>query len=256
MIFQFLSPILADIGTWIPIIVIAFMFINWIMNLASGKTNQSQRVGRHAQAPRPREGRLQGEIDVFLEQVRGKSVPHKAAKGTVDEPLEIVEVEELRHLVRPRRLKQFENNELQLVTDERQQPKRKPGVRIAERQGPGSQDLGDSLRQHVASRMKEGRVASHVQQHLDHDVDQSVLEHLGSFSAEKQTVFAEKQTVTVPRISAGSASITPSGIVRLLRDPVGIRQAGLVSEVLRRPRPLRGPWATVLDPGAHSCSTV
>jgi len=242
VIFQFLSPILADIGTWIPIIVIVFMFINWIMNLASGKTNQSQRVGRRAQAPRPREGRIQGEIDVFLEQVRGKSVPHRAAKGTVDEPLEIVEVEELRHLVRPKRLKQFENNEssgphkvtqLQLVTDARQQPKRKPGARIAERQVPGSKNLGDNIRQHVARRMKAGRVTSHVQQHLDHDVDQSVSEHLGSFSA-------EKRTVTVPRISAGSASITPSGIVRLLRDPVGIRQAVLVSEVLRRPRPLRG----------------
>ena len=78
--------------------------------------------------------------------------------------------------------------------------------------------------------MRRGRIAQGVEEHLSHDVDKSVMQHLGTFGGR------EPRQAAKPRqdMLAG-----PSAIVELLKSRHGIRQAVILSEILSRPKTRR-----------------
>ncbi len=209
-----------DLSEVIGFVIAAFIALVSLLGFLKDKLQQAQPAdGNQPRRPaRQREGNLQSEIDRFLNEVGGKS-----SQRAREEPMEIIEVNESPRQ-RPRRVKAQSQAQKPAA-----QARRKPGAAIAEREGPGSDDLGSDVRQHVSEHMEKGRVARSVGRHLSHDVDQSVSRHLGKFAAEES------------RESAGGArairrSIDPAAIVNLLSSPAGILQAVIMSEILGRPK--------------------
>jgi hypothetical protein len=111
--------------------------------------------------------------------------------------------------------------------------KRKPGAEFADRHRAGRADLGSNVRSHLAEHMQTGTVDSSVQRHLAHNVNQSVVEHLGDTGGASPTA-GTAATVLRRRTSADAA-----GILHLLRSRQGIRQAILLNEILSRPKSRR-----------------
>ena len=93
-----------------------------------------------------------------------------------------------------------------------------------------SSQLGGDVRSHVSEHMEAGRITEHVATHLDHDVTEGVQQHLGAFGGDD----AERFEIIDQRRQQTSA--TARQIVDLLRDPNGVRQAILISEILSPPK--------------------
>lgn len=206
------------------IIFLVIAFISWIINLVSKNNDEAKAGGGRAPRPEPpRDGRLQNEIDIFLQEVSGQKKGN--ARVEEDIPMEIVEVEETpprRRNVRqqpPRR-----PSRRQEARETSASEHNRPGPGVAERQKPGSANLGGGVRQHVSEHLSSGDVESHVEEHLAHDVDQSVQQHLGQFSVGES-------------VDLGAPGTHP--LVSLLRSPSGMRQAILMGEILSPPKSQR-----------------
>ena len=219
---------------FIPILFVVIAFASWIFNLLS----QNKAKGRVDAGPKqpvgpPRDRRIQSEIDVFLKEIGGGRKIENAQDDEIF--IEIVPEEERAGRQRPRRsIQQRQRSpQPQPVTETPQaEPSihQLPGSDIAERKGPGSSGLGRNVRKHVSEHMREGMVAEHVQEHLAHDVNKSVRQHLGTSGRDQKT---QQQVDHSPKKS--------HAIVRLLHDPSGMRQAILLSEILSPPKGLRRP---------------
>ena len=216
------------------ILFLVISFAVWIFNLIS----QNKAKGRVDAGPRrpagpPRDRRVQNEIDVFLKEIGGGRKIEIAQDDDIF--IEIVPEEERIGTQRQRRLgrtfPQQRSLQPQPVTEmpEAQPPvHQRPGSGIAERKGPGSTNLGSDVRQHVSEHMRDGMVAEHVQQHLAHNVNQSVTQHLGTSRRDSKT---QQRVDPLPP--------SPLAIAKLLHNPSGMRQAILLSEILSRPKGLR-----------------
>lgn len=208
------GPVLAvDFGWVIFIVFIVIGILNTLLKAAGGK----QQPPAAPRPPRPGQGRLQNEIDAFLKQVRGKEAPD-------DVPIEIVPEQERRP--RPAGRRQQSKKPPQRPPrpkPQQSEPHDAPGSEIAARQSPGSRQLGEQVRSHHL----EANVGEHVNQYMDDRVDEGVADHLGAFSEGRRTA-----AVQLPRAAAGRTH----KLVSLLRDPVGVRQAIVLNEILSRPK--------------------
>lgn len=84
--------------------------------------------------------------------------------------------------------------------------------------------LGQGVRSHVSGYMQSDRIASEVKQDLASRIPSAVQADLGPASA----------------TAAGAPSPPPvHPVVRLLRDPQGVRQAIALQEILQKPKALR-----------------
>lgn len=230
-----LAPTLAaGIGDLVPVIFVIIAIIGAIMNWIGGAKKppgQPAVPNRPRRPPRPRDRRLQNEIDNFLQEITGKKVQQEEAVEVVD-----IEPPPPRRVARrpAGRPQPAANLQKTPPRPEPAQPHQKPGTGIASRKGPGSKDLGAGVKKHLAEHMQAGRVTSHVEQYLDHEIDAGVAAHLGAFSAEQS-----KQGKTLASVSVRAVPLAVS-VVGLLRDPVGVRQAIIASEILSPPKCRRG----------------
>ncbi|MEO1998750.1 MAG: hypothetical protein ABGZ17_26185 [Planctomycetaceae bacterium] len=122
-----------------------------------------------------------------------------------------------------RRPRRSEKQQLDRVDwDEESQPQ------LQRRQADASQQVeqGSSVAEHVEQHMNSSSIAEHVEEYLDHDVNQSVSEHLGGQTSSN-------------RETTGRQSGSISELRRMLRDPASIRKAIILSEVLMPPKALR-----------------
>ena len=208
----------ADIGDLVTVVIAIFIALASFISFLKDKLQKAkaQDVGQPV-APR-RDRSLQGEIDRFLQEVSGKSTERAQA-----EPIEIVEIEPSAARRDP------DSQSAGSSRSSAAPPHRSPGSGIAERKLPGSTNLGSSVREHVSQHMQSGRVAHLVEEHLSHDVDKSVMQHLGTFGDRKLRQAKPRQDV-----SGG-----PGAIVNLLKSRHGIRQAVILSEILSRPKTRR-----------------
>jgi hypothetical protein len=111
-------------------------------------------------------------------------------------------------------------------------------------------NLGRGVNEHVARNVPVGGgVAENVARHMSHDVDRSVQEHLGSFSAAVQA----SATVS-PSKQQRSAAV--DALKAAIHRPASIRQAILLVEVLARPKAMRRPGEDPLTVDRPSVRTA
>lgn len=220
-----MNPLLAaDPGTYITLIFVIIGFLGWIMNLTSNKNAPPPAAPARPRPPQPRaqarDERIQSEIDIFLQEVGGRKPARRAEprERIVEEPPE----PPARRLVE-RPAPQPTPEPVRTTT------LRREAVAKAEHR-VGSGDLGTTVREHVARYMETARIDQSVKQHLSTVIDRAVQQHLGSLGQEQAAQLAAAVDV---------AAKAPEGthpIVGLLRDPKGLRNAVLISEVLGPPR--------------------
>lgn len=214
--------IAVDFGTVITVVIIIIGFVSWVMQTITGQNKRPGAGGRPRQPPRPRDGRLQSEIDVFLQEVSGK----KPRSDEVE--IEIVPEPERRprrvvKQKRPQRPQKARRSETQ-----REKPRSRPGSKIAQRKGPGSEHLGEEVGDHADQ--LGGGVRSHLQEHMRDRVDERVETHLGSRRPAPEVV-----DLHLP----GTSLALAHEIITLLRDPAGVRRAIILNEILSPPKGLR-----------------
>ena len=204
--------LLADISDFVPLIVGAIALIGWIANKVKEAGGAAGGVGADVQdaAAGNDAGRVQAEIDRFLQQVRGGV--GQAAENAVERPVE------------PAR-----------------QPARQPepqAARSAESEGLskrhviGDRHIDTDVDDHVFAHLPKGRVADLVEEDLGHEVERSVSSHMGSAF--------DTDVEPAENWEDGGSGLTAEALVGLLSRPEGIRQAVVVQEILSRPKGRRG----------------
>lgn len=227
-----LVPILAAAGTFFSVVIALVSFAIWLWNQFNGNQNPPLAGGRPQ--PRPQMGKqdneLQNEIKRFLNNVMGQ-------KQNAEEELEvlIVEDDEVKRRNRSKARSKAGTSKRKseagdaFVEATEGPGEARPGGRIARRKGPGSTTLGSGVRQHVAEHMQEGRVVQHAQNHLAHGVAEKVQQDLGTFTGVVPAGAAA--TVTAARQTATAISVA-----KLMRDPVSLKEAFVLSLILARPK--------------------
>lgn len=228
------------VGTAITVAFVVITFIGWIINLVNSQAKPPA-PNRGNRPARPRSERVQAEIEQFMRE-QAKNL--QRSDETAPRPAEARKVEPKKPA--PRRTAQPQNRPPKPVAKSPRPPLRapappletrpaqeprlpRPGEGITERQSVGSKDLGQRVREHVHSTMQE-RVQSSASRYLTvGDVNSSVSQHLGTFSAERKQDSATSQLLAADRI------------LELLRTREGVRQAFILNEILQRPKFGRRP---------------
>lgn len=191
--------VLANIETVITVAILIISFLGWLVNLANEKAKPPQ-AGPAGPRPRPREQKMRNEIDIFLREVG-------AGRKNEDEvAVEVVPEDEIRRR--------------QPLADSRASLSDARESNLGEIGRPVLSDLGSGVRDHLSEHQAE-RVEQLVRQDLAPRVEPAVALGL----ARSAGAAAER----------GEGRLRRQNIVELLHDPVGVRQAILVSEILSPP---------------------
>jgi hypothetical protein len=213
------QPILADaVGQAITVAFVVISLIGWIINLVNAQAKPTA-PNRGNKPGRPRSERVQSEIEQFM---RDQAEKRKGGEER-PRPPEPKRQAPRRTAPQPART-QRQPQRVAPAPPPAPKPTR-PGESIAERKSVGSGNLGKGLRDHVRATMQE-RVQSGASQHLTHSVDQSVSQHLGTFSG---------QATKVESAAPESKALDASDILALLRTREGMKQAFILNEILQRP---------------------
>jgi hypothetical protein len=221
MLLPDVPPLLAaDPGTIIGLIVGALTLLGWIMNYANQK--QAQQPVQRPQRPRPQrpaDDRLQSEIDIFLEEVRG------GRRKLGEEPARSAPAG-------PRPAQRTERAAARPVEQRHLEPKLAPRVepRVAKRKRPGTPEDRSRVRPRVTEHISTDRIEAHAGQ-LGRGIEAAVQSHLGLLAAAQPAPAAPEAAAATP---AGQSAA--QRIRTMLREPEGVRQAVLISEILSRPR--------------------
>ena len=228
-----LNPILAAGGTAISILFLVIAFISWLWNVFNGNQN----VPGAGRLPQPQPGRkkveadLQQEINRFLKNVIGQK-----QEAAVEEDVEVLVVDDEDEKPRRQKPRSKSDPSKRKGAAVRTRPadaegpgESRPGGRIAKRKGPGSENLGSGVRQHVAEHMQEGRVLEHAQHVLANGVAEKVQKDLGTFTGLSPAGAAA--VVTTSRQTATALSVA-----KLMRDPVSLKEAFVLNLILERPK--------------------
>ncbi len=207
-------------GDIIVVIFVVLSILGWLTNIVAGKRKPPPPVrGQQPQRPAPaRDDRLSSEIEIFLEQVTGKKRAKPVPRASAPRTEQQRRPQRKRSQEAPRQAKPRSDEQ-----PRREREQRKP--KTADRTLDESKKLGSGVRSHLAEHMEEGLVVQEVEQHLTHDVNQSVREHLGAFDVDTSTGGTTR-----------SSSEAVKQVVRMLRNPVTVRQAILISEILSPPK--------------------
>ena len=227
------APLLAaDPGTIIGLIVGALTLLGWILNYANQKQVQQppvRRPNRPARPQRPADDRLQSEIDVFLEEVRGgrrKLADPHVRPAAAEAP---VRAERAVEALPPRRPAEQRHLEPKIT---RHLEPRVGQSRVGSRPGPARAErtrLRPRTEDAVPVERVEVPIAPPPSPH--NRVEDGVRSHLGLFTGGDAPAPVPVESTAAPQ--PGSFAQQVRG---LLRQPQGVRQAVLISEILARPR--------------------
>jgi hypothetical protein len=233
-----LPPLLAvDLDTIIFLLAGLFGVISWLYKVLTGQANQQPPVGNRQRPPvKPRDPQLQKEIDIFLEDVGQARKPMQpparpgAARGPMagggPRPARPAKALPQRGAGKPDVAAGTRRQ--QPAPQESTKARRvRPGQEVAQRQAPGSHNLGEGMQRHVQQYMAE-KISAEVKQHIANRVEQSVAEHLGS-------------APPIALAGATPALQAPAArIAQLMRNPESMRQAMIVNMVLAPRRRVTG----------------
>lgn len=223
------QPLLAfDLRFAIFLAFIAISIISWIMNQVKANQPPPAAPRKPPPAPRPRNDRIQQEIDTFLKEATGRRAPPQRVEVLEADDIEIVGSPAAAPARRPPQRKPTAARRPVAPPPPIAAPQR-PGQELAGRQLTSSSPIAQPR-----SRMDE-RVAAQSAQNLPHSVDQSVARHLGVFAAESSTSTGT-QARSGTRIARNSPAVS---LLAALRTPAGVQQAVMMQEILQKPRALR-----------------
>ncbi|HUG91478.1 MAG TPA: hypothetical protein VML55_11620 [Planctomycetaceae bacterium] len=217
----------ADPGMIVGLIVGALTLLGWILNYANQKQAQQPPINRPNRPARPQragDDRLQSEIDVFLEEVRG------GRRKLADEPGRQRPVAEA-----PRQGQRPPQQARRPIRPAAQQPLQPNVTSRVEPQIAGRKQDRSRIRSRVSEPVSSDRIEAHAVQ-LGRGVEASVESHLGRFAGGE----GPAASATTGAAAADSGSLAQQ-VRRMLSEPEGVRQAVLISEILSRHRPSRRP---------------
>ncbi|MGD9853577.1 MAG: hypothetical protein AB7U20_01370 [Planctomycetaceae bacterium] len=223
-----------DIGSLFAVAFLLISFIGWIMNLINAQ-NPPPQPNRPVRRPAPRDGKVQSDIEEFLQQAMGRRAPQQP-KGE-NAGIEIIEPAPAQRRSPARRPPPGRAAAPAAGTPTAAPPAPsagRPGEAIVSRQSVGSSDLGAGVVSHLQDHMSS-RVGQQVEAHLPRSVEQSISQHLGQFRAGETDT---RRDVT-PTIRSNAAVKDPTGLIDDLRSPDGMRKAVILHEILAKPRSLR-----------------
>ncbi|HTI52309.1 MAG TPA: hypothetical protein VL475_15205 [Planctomycetaceae bacterium] len=214
----------ADIENVIGVICVIIWILAWLMKLMGSQKQKTPPVANRPRPPaRPRDERLQEEIDIFIQEVgpkKGARRPPVAAPPRPPAP-----AKPLARGQRPGK------PQVQEKAPAKPAPQRlRPGQEISSRQVVRPEkDLGNAVQQHLQQHMAE-RVTQEASAFLQDKVDQSVAKHLGTSSTA-----APPGTVPAPPASGTAAGVQATRYSELFRNPASLRQAMVVNLILSPP---------------------
>jgi hypothetical protein len=205
-----LPPVFAaDTDAVIAAIVALITIVGWIANLVSNKNQKGPPVANRPRPPvRPRDDRLQQEINIFIEEAgaqRPRPAPPKQAGPAL----------------RPggQRAPAPGKGRTAVIPAARKPAHRpRPGDEIATRQAPVSEALGTGVKQHLSQHMTE-HVGKEAQQRLASRVEEKVEQDLGPAA----------------RPSSAPPADRAARFAALLRNPATVQQAIVASLILSPP---------------------
>lgn len=228
-----LQPLHADLGGLIAIAFMIISFIGWLSNLAN-KDSQKPPVRRER---KPQDRKIRDEIDAFLQEATGGK-PSKRPTRVERDPdiLDAADVEVVSTPTQQRPKPQRSQTQRRPLTSTPQRSlsgttssRRPPRQEVTQRLGQES-SLGQTLSRHVQSHMAE-RVALQASRDVEPSVDDSVAAHMGNFSADLSG--------SVPTHPVASVTPAAGELLKMLRNPEGVRQALVLGEVLNPPLAMR-----------------
>lgn len=228
--------LLADIGGIFAIAFLLISFIGWIINLINTQNPPPAPNRGPQRRPRARDGKVQNEIEQFLQEAMGNKDPRARREDVADDEIEILEPGPKRRppRERPKKVRTQVARESKGSTEPSARPRRrKPGSGVTGRHMSPS-PLGQSVTSHVKEHMRE-RVSQESQTHLPHNVDKTVGLHLGEFTADDH----DPRSTVVTRFRSRANVADPTGLINELRTQEGMRKAILLQEILAKPRGLR-----------------
>lgn len=232
---SFITVLGAAEGGIVFAIVMIISVISWLVNLikeSQAKSKPTKRTRPVDQGP--------SELEIFMQQVSGKAPPEKP-RPVQERPSQQRPNQQRPNQKRPGQQRPGQQKPGRSAADNKggkprgqQQPQPetsrplvadRPGARLAQTH-LASAGLGDNIRNHVSSNMDARSVENQVKQDVDNavqrDISDSVQRNIGV-----DGTFANVQRQTV------------HPLILALRNPDGVRQALLMSEILKRPRSIR-----------------
>jgi translation initiation factor IF-2 len=225
-------PPFANVEAILAVLVVVFWIVSWLIKLASTQNQKGPPVAnRPRPQAKPRDDRLQDEIDIFLQEVSPQKPatrrppppprPQPAATRPAPRPVASASAPPARRppVAAPAAPKPAPKPERRA----------RPGQEIAGRSAPITQNLGAGVKQHLTQYMAD-KVSQDVSAHMQHRVEAHVTEHLGTASP------AQGGAQPAP------AAAIPRGpqLAEWLRNPGNMRQA-IVLGVILSPPPSRQP---------------
>jgi hypothetical protein len=195
-------PLFADAGAVVGLLVLIFTVVGWLVNLANSQNNPAAPPPQNRpRPPRPKADRVQNEIDVFLQEVRGQNVPKE------DVVLEALPPERPGGRPRP------------VAPAPPPQPETAPPTgrnRLA--------TVASSVESHVGETLASHHLATNVG-------DKPPVAHLPTAQTGGEMVALQP----LGRPAAGARL----PVISLFKERQTIRQAVLVNEILSKPKALR-----------------
>ena len=192
-------------------IVLIISLISWIVNLVQGANKPKPKPGNR---PRPNQG--QSELERFLKEVVGGKPEPEPEKKRPAPPKPARPVVEKKPKPKPQAQRP--------VTPPRPAAADRPGARLAQTHLAAT-TMGDGVRNHVSSHLEphnvDAKVKRDVESAVQRDIDDAVRRDIGS----------DRTT------SASQRPIHP--LIQVLRNPEGVRQAVMMTEILNRPKSMR-----------------
>lgn len=219
-----LVPVLAADDFIVGFIIFLLTIVGWVINLISSKNQKGPPVANRPRPPlRPRDEKIQQEINIFLEDAAGKN-----KKGAAGRPAARATA------VQPKRKS--------IAPTGKPGRKPRPGESLTGRPAPltetlGTGDLGKGVKQHLSQHMAD-RVAQEVQQRMAPRVEEKALADLGP-------TMSSGASMRAPALPAAvSATVRADRFAEMLRNPAHVRQAIVLNLILspppalaRKPRP-------------------
>lgn len=244
-----LTPILADVDLVVGLIIGLITVVGWIANLASNKNQKGPPIANRPRPPvRPREEKLQQEINIFLEDAaappRRETGGRPAAPvrtGSVGSPQGGTAFAGRATAGRPTASRPAANPQGRGPAQSSGQGRKsgggaagkssrkpRPGESIAGRPAPLTESLGAGVKQSLSQHMSD-RVSQEVQQRLASRVEEKVSADLG-------TTMTSGASMRAPALPAAvSTTLRADRFAELLRNPANVRQAIVLNLILSPP---------------------
>ena len=202
-----------DVSQIIGLCVLVISFLSWFVNLFQN----NQQAGAAAKQQRPKPKAVQSEIEALLEQLTGEKPKPKPPRREQPAPVGSPP--------RPPKPQRDRGKNASRTPSTRNIPQGPlspsaggPSMSTDSRLGApilGTSNLGGEVRSHTLGNRVEAAVQREITAAVQHDLGNRI-------------------SAAVP-----SQSDQPHPLVKILRDPNGVRQAVLLNEILQRPKSLR-----------------